>query len=474
MFASLRKFASTKIAGVFVFIIIIPFVFWGMGSVFSGGNTNNIAKINNTKVSTKDFMEYLNQSGIDQQTIKENLDKNIIEELLSGLISTKLLSLEINDINISISERTLLQKIKTDKFFLDENNIFQRTKYEKFLLSNNMSAAIFEQRVKNRELQKHLFDFVGAGTITPKFLVKKDFEEENKILEIKYFSLDNLYKKRKDFTEIQINQFIEENKEKLQKEHIDFKYSILNPKNLLGLDDFNQEFFNKIDEIENLITQGKDIEAITKELDLNLNLIKVNNYIPTQSKKINEDKIYKLREKNYDIIENGDNFLLFKIINKYDRLPKLNDKKKRNEIIELIFRKNKFDFNKKVLEEIQSKIFDDDKFNKMGGNNIKNLSINSVVDDSKFEINSVKTLYTLKDKDFTLVSDQKNKIYLVQIENSLKKIFNNKDKNFLEFAKKLNIENRSTILKSYDQFLNNKYKIELNQKTIERVKNYFK
>ena len=110
----------------------------------------------------------------------------------------------------------------------------------------------------------------------------------------------------------------------------------------------------------------------------------------------------------------------------------------------------------------------------MGGNNIKNLSINSVVDDSKFEINSVKTLYTLKDKDFTLVSDQKNKIYLVQIENSLKKIFNNKDKNFLEFAKKLNIENRSTILKSYDQFLNNKYKIELNQKTIERVKNYFK
>ena len=64
MISSLRNFAKTKIAGVFVFIIIIPFVFWGMGSMFSGGNTNNIAEINNTKVSTQDFMNFLNDSKI--------------------------------------------------------------------------------------------------------------------------------------------------------------------------------------------------------------------------------------------------------------------------------------------------------------------------------------------------------------------------------------------------------------------------
>ena len=32
---------------------------------------------------------------------------------------------------------------------------------------------MFEKRLKDRELQKKLFDFVGAGTVTPKFLVKK-------------------------------------------------------------------------------------------------------------------------------------------------------------------------------------------------------------------------------------------------------------------------------------------------------------
>ena len=38
-------------------IIIIPFIFWGMGGVFNSGNSNNIAKINNYSISTQDFME---------------------------------------------------------------------------------------------------------------------------------------------------------------------------------------------------------------------------------------------------------------------------------------------------------------------------------------------------------------------------------------------------------------------------------
>ena len=55
MISSFRNFAKTKFAGLLVFIMIIPFVFWGMGSMFSGGNTNNIAKINKTNISIYRF-----------------------------------------------------------------------------------------------------------------------------------------------------------------------------------------------------------------------------------------------------------------------------------------------------------------------------------------------------------------------------------------------------------------------------------
>ena len=35
-------------------------------------------------------------------------------------------------------------------------------------------------------------------------------------------------------------------------------------------------------------------------------------------------------------------------------------------------------------------------------------------------------------------------------------------------------QSKNNILKSYDLFLNNRYKVVVNEKTLERVKNYFK
>ena len=76
MLNNIRKFASTKLAGVLVGIIIVPFVLWGMGGVFSGGNQNNIAKINNESISTEDFQDYLSASNIELKKIKQDIENN--------------------------------------------------------------------------------------------------------------------------------------------------------------------------------------------------------------------------------------------------------------------------------------------------------------------------------------------------------------------------------------------------------------
>jgi hypothetical protein len=136
MISSFRNFAKTKFAGLLVFIMIIPFVFWGMGSMFSSGNTNTIAQINKKKISTQEFIDYINGSRIPEKTIRENLENNIIEELLSGLISATLMDLEVKNFDLMISKNTLSKKIKQNKNFFDENGNFQRIKYEKFLLEN--------------------------------------------------------------------------------------------------------------------------------------------------------------------------------------------------------------------------------------------------------------------------------------------------------------------------------------------------
>ena len=473
MIETLKKFGGKKLGGlILIAVIIIAFGFGGFGGGFSTNNQNNIAKINKTNVTTQDFMNYLNQSGISQQAIRENLDNNIIEELLSGLISTTLIDLEVEDFNLSITELTVLKKIKENKNFQDENNVFQRTKYEKFLLSNNMSAPMFELQLKNRELQKHLFDFIGAGTITPDFQIKKKFEEENKSLELEYFAMENFYKDKESFTDQEINKFLDENKDQLKREYIDFKYAVLNPKILIGLEEFNQDFFDEIDKIENRISNGENFQSIIQNIKVDITEIK--EFTPSSTKKINEDLIYSKRSSEVDLIENGDNFLLYSITNKFDRGPDLTDQDTKEEIRELVYQKGKFDLNRSVLEEIQSKKFDDNKFKEMAGYSKEYLTINSIRDNNRFEANSVKILYSLPLNSYTLVNDKENKIYLVKLVNSKKNTFSETDENYLNFVNNQNTNTRKSILQSYDQLLNSKYQVQLNQKTIDRVKNYFK
>ena len=472
MIEKLKNLGWKQFGGlVLIIIIIIAFGFGGFGGGFSTNNQNNIAKINNTNVTTQNFMDYVNQSGISQEVIRNNLDNNIIEELLSGLISTTLIDLEIKDFNITINEVTILKSIKEDKNFQDENGNFQRIKYEKFLLSNNLSAPLFELQLKNRELQKHLFDFIGAGTVTPEFLIKNKFEENNKSLQIEYFDMENLYKIKDEYTLKEIEEFIDENKNQLKREYIDFRYVILNPKNLIGIDEFNQDFFDKIDAIENKISQGSTFSSIVE--DINVDFVEVSEYAPSSTKKNNEDLIYSNKASKIDLIETGDNFIFYNIDNEYSRAPDLNDEIIKGEIAELIYQKGKFDLNRKIIGEIQNKKLDNSKFEELAGSNKQFSSINSIEDDNIIDINSVKMLYSLPTNSFTLVNKE-DKIYLVKIIGVNKNSFNKTDEKYITFVKNQNTNDRKNILQSYDQLLNNKYQVQLNQKTIDRVKNYFK
>lgn len=472
MIGSLRNFAKTKLAGVLVFIIIIPFVFWGMGSMFNSGNSNNIAKINNTNVSTQDFIDYLNSANIPRKTIQEKMNEGIVEELLSTLISTTLLDLEVKDFDIIISEKTLTKKIKNNKSFLDENNVFQRTEYEKFLLSNNMTAPGFEVALRDREKQKHLFDYIGAGSITPKFLIDKNFKEQNNKLTVKYFPLQTLYKSEDKITKEELETFVEENKDQLKQEYIDFSYVLVNPKNLVGLDEFNQAFFDKIDFIENEISKDVDFNSILSNLELEPTSVK--DFSLSNTPKEIEDKIFNAKSEKTGLLENNNDYILYNIDNVITKSPDLTNEQSVSDMKKLVFEKNKFDFNRKILEEINNKSFNQAKFDELGSEISESITLNSVKDNKKFNINSVRVLYSLPVGSFTLISDDQNNIYLSKNESLSNETIDYESPEYKSFAATQLSNDRKNILQSYDTFLNDKYTVDVNKQTLERVKNYFK
>ena len=468
-----RNITKKKIGGLLlILVIIIAFGFGGFGGGFGNGNQNNIVKINNKKISTQDFMDYLNQSGLSQQVIKGNIDNNIIEELLSTLVSTILLELEVKDLNLTISEESLIKRIKNNKKFQNDSGLFQRTLYEKFLLTNNMSAPIYEIKLKNNILQKKLFTYVSGGTKPPKFLVNKYYTEKNKKLNINYINLDKFYKKTEEFTDQEIKIFVNENADKLKQDYIDFSYVLLTPKNLTGVEGFNQTFFDKIDIIENKISKNINFRTIVNELNITPTIKK--DYINLKNKETIENNIYNSRNDKIEILENKNKFIFYQIDKTNNKLPSLDNEDFKAKIRNLLFQKIKYQFNKNILNQINKKEFNQISFDKLGKNDIKGIKINSIEDDKKFGIDSIKSLYSLPVNTFTLIADNNDNIFIAKIisyENQ--KISQNSD-NFKTILNEASAKNRNEILKSYDYLLNSKYKVIVNEKTLDRIKNYFR
>ena len=473
MLNTLRNFSKTKLAGVLIGIIVIPFVFWGMGSVFSGGNTNNIAKINNETISTQELLNYINQTRMDNEYIKENIDNKVIEKIVSSIVSIKLLDMEINDLNIMITDKTLANKIKNNEVFLDDKKQFSRIKYEKFLLENNITAPDFEIRFRNEELKKKLFAYVGGGIKSPYFLNNKIYINKNKEVEIKYLDLDTVYNTETPETEIE--QFIKDNEENLKEEVIDFSYAKITPSNLIDSDEFNNEFFKKIDEIENSILNDSSIEDIRKIYDLKIEYL--SNY--NNEDKNNEifKEIYEKRnDEKIQLLDKNDYYLLFEVTKINKVLPSKSEIKFIERVKENLILKKKYEYNKDLFQKIQDKKFNNDEFVKISknGENLLNETIKSLDDNSIFDKDSVSLIYSLPENSFVLLTNDNNKIFLAKVNKIYTK---NLPKNDIENSEYIEISNNKIveeIYSSYDLALSKKYKVKVFQNTLDRIKNNFK
>jgi peptidyl-prolyl cis-trans isomerase D len=473
MISILGKFTKKKIGGLLlIIVIIIAFGFGGFGGGFNPGNQNNIAKINNTNISAQEFMNYLNNSGLSQQVIRANIDKNILEELLSTLVSTTLLNLEIEDLNLLMSGVVLIEKIKKNRNFQDKDGKFQRTLYEKFLLTNNTSAPVYERKLKNNALQKQLFTYISGGAKSPNFLINKYYKENNSKLNIDYIDLNKFYKAIDKFTDKEIQYFIDENSEKLKQDYIDFSYTIITPKNLTGLEEFNQLFFDKIDDIENKISKNIDFKTIIS--DLNIEPIIKKNYINLENKKTIENKIYNARGDKILILEDDGKYIFYQIDKVDVRLPSLNDNLFIKQIKKLLFEKEKFEFNKDVLKQMNEKKFNQISFDKFRKNGVNKVKLNSIKDNKKFGLDSVKILYSLPINTFTLIADDQNNVFIAKTISYESQKISKDSVEFNGISNEASAQNRNDILKSYDYLLNNKYKVIVNEKVLDRVKNYFR
>ena len=156
MLSSLRKFSETLTAKIFIALIALSFVFWGINDFYKSSYNNAIAEINGDEISfnefTKEYSKIIRNNNIQSQKLA--IEKNIHIIAISNIISEKLLKIHAKNLGILIDDTVIAIEIKNNNEF-KEKETFSRTKYEKFLLERNINSKILEEQI-NRNLKRKI------------------------------------------------------------------------------------------------------------------------------------------------------------------------------------------------------------------------------------------------------------------------------------------------------------------------------
>ena len=156
MLSSLRKFSETIVAKIFITIIALSFVFWGINDFFRSNNSNSVAEIDGEEISFNQFINEFNKiiRSNNIQSEKIAITNNIHILAVSNIVSEKLLKIHTKKLGVAIDDTIIAIEIKNSNEFKDKD-FFSRTKYEKFLLERNINSKILEEQI-NKNLKKKI------------------------------------------------------------------------------------------------------------------------------------------------------------------------------------------------------------------------------------------------------------------------------------------------------------------------------
>jgi len=263
-----------------------------------------------------------------------------------------------------------------------------------------------------------------------------------------------------------------------------FRYLKLSPEILIGNKIVNEEYFKKIDSIENSILDGEDFDSITSGYK---NEIKNVSFINSERIKSNGDKfedieidtfnkIFEINETlSPKFINNKDDYYLVELLESKIEILNLNSKGLKTKIINQIKLIGQIEKISKLINDIEEDKFSNKNFEDLAVKNnqkIENITLKSVNDNSIFNANSLKRIYEFKKGSIFVLPDEKEN-FLVAIVNEKNPKIDTNSKKYKDYVKKTKEVYVAQIYKSYDRYINKSYKIDIKANVLKRIENSF-
>jgi peptidyl-prolyl cis-trans isomerase D len=244
----LRKNAQSWMVKVLFGLIVIVFVFWGVGS-FRSGDRSVVAIVNDTPILVREYLEAYERTiqALQQQnpSLKaEDLKRlGIKERVLDQLIDARLISEKANAWGVSISPAELMAEIGTLPAFQNEARRFDPERYKAILHENRLTPHRFETDFTGVMLMERMREYVQSSSQIAESQARDFFEFAMEKLRMDYvlFSAQD-YLERVEPTEEQIGAYYQSRQDEFAvAERIAVRHVLLTPRTTASLQNVSPE-----------------------------------------------------------------------------------------------------------------------------------------------------------------------------------------------------------------------------------------
>lgn len=197
MLDSMRRGANTLPAKIFLGLLTLSFIGWGVGSRLGSSHSDTLATVGNTKVTLGEFQRaYQRQSQAVSRQIGQALTPDMArsiglpQQILGTLMADATVAEISADIGLGVSDERLAQAIADDpQLRAPGAQSFNRDYFTQLLSQNGLNEAIFIAQRRKEELSRQLsLGLVGDMTV-PKTMVGAIYRYQNEARDIRYLTL---------------------------------------------------------------------------------------------------------------------------------------------------------------------------------------------------------------------------------------------------------------------------------------------
>ena len=166
------------VVAVIMGLIMISFVIWGIGPVFTGFNANTLATVGGDTVTVDSFRQaYQSELQQLQQRLRRPVTNaqahqyGLDSQVLARLVSDAVLDAQAHGLGLAIGQDQIAKAITGDQTFAGPDGKFDRARFNELLRQNDMTEATFVREQRNVYLRQELIQALVGGLQAPQAAV---------------------------------------------------------------------------------------------------------------------------------------------------------------------------------------------------------------------------------------------------------------------------------------------------------------